>query len=107
MYRKRTSGSRKFNARMARARAAKEKIRLEGPSPDYPVKLPQVRRRVIVEDYDFGETVRHEFVLERSNRTDCYRVIVDGVTIPSRMGWAKTLEMVRKAFVRVAAAPFK
>lgn len=105
MYRRRVRGSRKFNERMARARAEKERRRLEGPSPDYPAALPTVRRRVIVEDYDFGGTVRHEFVLERSNRVDCYRVTVDGVTLPGRYGWSRMLEMVRKAFLRVGAFP--
>lgn len=71
MYRKRTLGSRKFNERMARARAAKERLRLESEAPTYPESLPLIRRRIIVEDYDCGETVRHEFVLHRSSRVDC------------------------------------
>lgn len=45
--------------------------------------------------------VWHEFVLLKSDRIDCYRVAVDGKLLPGRMGWAKILEMVRKAFLRV------
>ncbi|HEY6873251.1 MAG TPA: hypothetical protein VI298_11045 [Geobacteraceae bacterium] len=46
---------------------------------------------------------RHEIILHRSNRIDCYRVEIDGRMLPGRKGWASVLEMVRKAFVRVGA----
>lgn len=101
MYRTRTKGSQRFNERMARWREAKERKRLEGPAPKYPYEPPEIRRRIIVEDYDFGRVVRHELVLFRSDRIDCYRVAVDGKLLPGRKGWAKALELVRKAFVRV------
>lgn len=86
---------------MKRWRDAKERIRLDGSCPIYPYEPPEIRRRIIIEDYDFGRTVRHEFVLLRSNRIDCYRVAIDGKSLTERMGWAKVLELVRKAFVRV------
>lgn len=54
MYRKRTKVSKKFTERMATARAAKERKRLDGPPPEYPPDLPMIRRRVIIEDYDHG-----------------------------------------------------
>lgn len=72
----------------------------EDPST-YPYEPPEIRRRVILEDYDFDRVVRHEFVLHRSNRIDCYRVVIDGHELPQRLGWAKVMEMARKAFVRV------
>lgn len=103
MYKKRTSGSRKYNERMARARAAKERLRLEGEAPDYPPLLPLIRRRIIVEDYDHGDIVRHEFVLQRSNRIDCYYLDVDGVRLPGRYGWARILSLLRKAFPRTSS----
>jgi len=101
MYRKRTKGSKKFNERMAKARAAKERKRLDGPAPEYRPELPLVRRRLIVEDFDFGEPVRHEVVMRRSGRVDCYLLEVDGQELPGRHGWSKTLELVRKSFIRV------
>jgi hypothetical protein len=101
MYKKRIKGSRKFNERMERARAERERRRLEGPAPDYPPDLPDLRRRIVVEDFDSGEVVRHELKLYRSSRVDCYVVEVDGERLPGRMGWARVLELVRKAFVRV------
>jgi hypothetical protein len=99
MYRKRKKGSRKFNERMARARAAKERKRLAGEPLRYSPELPLIRRQVVVEDYDCGEVVRHVFVMARCSRIDCYEVSVDGRPL-GRMGWSRALEMVRKAFVR-------
>ena len=103
MYRQRFKGSQKFNERMARWREAKERIRLEGPAPHYAPDPPEIRRRVVIEDYDFGEVVRHEIILHRSNRIDCYRVEVDGRRLSQRMGWSSVLELIRKAFVRVGS----
>lgn len=104
MYRNRKKGSKKYNEAMSRARAAKEKHRLAGPSPDYLPALPLIRRRVIVEDYDLaGQVVRHEFILARSDRRDCYEVSVDGNPLAGRMGWARVLVLVRKAFIRIGS----
>ena len=103
MYHKRVKGSRKFNERLARAREERQRRRLEGPAPDYPPRLPHLRRRIVVEDFDFGEAVRHEIRLYRSSRVDCYVVEVDGRRLPGRLGWARVLELIRKAFVRVGA----
>jgi hypothetical protein len=78
----------------------------EGPPPKYPYEPPDIRRRIIVEDYDYGRMVRHEFVLLKSGRIDCYRVAVDGKLLPGRIGWSKILELVRKAFVRATTRVF-
>jgi len=99
MYRKRHHGSRKYNAmRTARLRQIEE-----GPAPDYPLDLPECRRRIIIEDLDFGP-VRHEINLFRTPRIDCYRMEVDGVMINERIGWTRALEILRKSFLRVYAA---
>jgi len=100
MYRKRTKGSKKYNHRMWLYEPP------EGPPPQYPYEPPEIRRRIIVEDYDFGRTVRHEFVLLKSNRIDCYRVAVEGKLLSGRIGWARVLEMVRKAFLRATTRVF-
>lgn len=97
MYRYRSKGSNKFSHRMQKWWVEVP----EGPPPKYPYEPPNIRRRVVIEDYDFGRTVRHEFVLLKSDRIDCYRVAVDGKLLRHRMGWAKVLELARKAFVRV------
>jgi hypothetical protein len=85
VYRKRIRGSRKFNERMERASAERARLRLGGPAPDYPPNLPELRRRIVVEDFDLGGVVRHELRLYRSGRVDCYVVEVDGARLPGRM----------------------
>jgi hypothetical protein len=103
MYRTRRHGSLKFNEKMARWRDIQLRKKPEEPAPYYGPEPPEIRRRIIVEDYDGPETTRHEIILNRSNRIDCYRVEVDGRMLPGRKGWSSVQEMVRKAFVRVGA----
>lgn len=103
-YRKRLYGSRKFNERLERTRATALRNRLELPESNYPypIELPELRRKIVITDYDFGEPVTHEILLYRSNRRDCYEISVDGQALPGRLGWARVLEKIRKAFVRVS-----
>lgn len=105
MYRKRRCGSHKYN--LARERAirsveARNEKRLAEPPPDYPLKLPELRRKIIITDYDFGEPITHEILLYRTNRVDCYQVCVDGQKLAGRFGWARVLEKIRKAFIRIS-----
>ena len=83
-------------------RAAKERIRLESPAPDYPPELPELRRIVIIIDFDFGKTV-NIIKLFKTNRIDCYRAEAGGKVWKEKIGWAKVLEGIRKSFVRVHA----
>lgn len=98
MFRKRT----KFSAKLKRMREAKERKRLENAEPVSYFTLPDLRRKIIVIDYDFGE-VRHEIILRKTNRVDCYQAVVNGKIWKERIGWAKVLEGVRKSFIRVGA----
>ncbi|MBI5410154.1 MAG: hypothetical protein HZA14_12390 [Nitrospirae bacterium] len=99
-YRKRTKGSKKYNA----MRAARLRQIAEGTAPDYPIDLPELRRRITIEDFDFGY-VKEVVELRKSNRIDSYRMIVDGTVIKrgdtERIGWARALEKIRMAFPRV------
>ncbi len=97
-YRKRTEMAK----RLAAAREAQERKRLEGPAPEYPADLPGLRREVIVRDHDFAN-VEYRFELWRTNRVDCYKLVCDGNMIAERVGWARALEIIRKGFVRVRA----
>lgn len=94
MYRKR-------HAICKRMREAKERKRLESPAPDYPAELPELRRQIIIRDFDFGE-VEYTFNLYRSNRIDCYRVETDGKMLVGRKGWSSILKLLRLAFPRVS-----
>ncbi len=99
MYRRRLKQSRK----LAAMRAAKERKRMEGPAPDYPHELPNLRRIVVVIDFDFGKVV--EVVrLYKTSRVDCYRAVVNGKDWNDRIGWTQVLNAVRRSFLRVAAA---
>ena len=75
---------------------------MEGPVPDYPHMLPDLRRKIIIIDYDFGE-VRHEIDLYRTGRVDCYRAVSDGKLWHSSIGWSRVLEGIRKSFLRVSS----
>lgn len=96
-YRKRVSGSKKFNAMLA----AKLRKIGEGEAPDYPMPLPALRRKITIESYELLEPVKHEILLYTTDRIDCYRMIVDGIVIEEKIGWSKVLDKVRKSFVRV------
>lgn len=99
MYKKRDKYSRKLKA----MREAKDRKRIEGPASDYPPVLPMLRRKIIIEDLDFG-IVRHEINLYRTNRIDLYNMEVDGRPYASGIGWSRILEIIRKQFLRVHSA---
>lgn len=96
MYKKRE----KYSKKLERMRKAKERKRLKSDTPDYPVPLPELRRMVVVVDYDFGK-VTEVMKLYKTNRIDCYKAVVNGETWKNKVGWAKCLEGIRKSFVRV------
>ena len=50
-YRKRTKYSKKLQEAMQRGR---ERARMERPAPEYPLDLPELRREIIIRDYDHG-----------------------------------------------------
>lgn len=56
---------------MAAARASKARNREEGPAPDYPTTVPELRRSIIIIDRDFG-TVEHRIDMYRTNRIDFF-----------------------------------
>lgn len=88
--------------RLIAMRAGRERTRLAAPAPDYPVQLPELRRRIVIEDWDFGHKV-HVLELHRTNRVDCYKVIADGVEWKRRVGWSNILAGLRKSMPRVGA----
>lgn len=75
---------------------------MAAPAPDYPVTLPDLRRRIVIEDFDFGHQV-HVLELYRCDRVDCYRVVADGKEWKQRIGWSRILAGLRKSLPRVGA----
>ena len=91
-YRKRTKGS----AKLAAMREAADRARMEQPAPDYVPAMPELRRRIVITDYDFGE-VTHTIDLYRTNRIDCYQVVADGKEWKKRAGAHITPDLHRPA----------
>lgn len=89
--------------KLAAIRAGRDATRMASPAPDYPVDLPNLRRRIIIEDFDFGHHV-HVMELHKTDRIDCYRVTVDGKPWKDRAGWSQILAGLRKSMPRVRAA---
>ncbi len=87
---------------LARMKAGKDSARMERPAPDYPAVLPDLRRRIVIEDFDFGHSV-HVMEFYRTNRIDCFRVVVDGKEWKRRIGFSAALAGLRKSMPRVGA----
>lgn len=92
--------TRRSRETLAKMQAGRARTRMECPAPDYPPALPELRRRIVITDYDFGERV-HTLDLYRTSRVDCYRVHVDGKPWKARIGWTKILEGLRKSLPRI------
>lgn len=85
---------------LARARAAKERKRLEDAEPR-PAPLPDKRITIEITRHDCGGE-SHVFELFSTNRIDVYRVEVDGKPW-KRCGLSQVLEGIRKATPRMVA----
>lgn len=83
-------------------RKAKERKALEYPPPDYPDTLPLYRRRITVEDFDFGYR-KEVFHLYDSGRIDSYTVVCGGQVLSWRIGMARVWDFVLERFKRVSA----
>jgi len=86
--------------KFANMRRARERRRMESDAPEYPRELPELRRKIVITDYDFGEKV-HVMELYRSDRSDCYKVLVDGRLWKKRIGFSRILAGIRKALPRI------
>lgn len=94
--------SRKYTPEKAKRMAAARVRGVEaGPSPGYPQELPDLRRTVLIIDYDQGQPITYRIDLYKSDRVDCYKAVVEGAVWKARVGWSAVLEGVRKSFVRV------
>jgi len=83
-------------------RKAKERIRLERPAPDYPVNLPELRKIIVIIDYDFGKKV-NVMRLYKTGRIDQYRAEANGKPWKQRIGLSGVLAGIRKSMPPVRA----
>lgn len=102
VYRK-TEKSIRNAAICARMRAGKARKRVEGESPDYPAPIPELRRTIIIIDYDNGLYDQHQIDLYKTPRIDQYRAVVDGKEWKKRIGFSAVLAGIRKSMPRVRA----
>ncbi|MFQ6372112.1 hypothetical protein [Shewanella sp. YIC-542] len=65
-------------------------------------RIPELRRVIEITDYDNGIPTTHTLALYKTNRIDCYRVIVDGKLWKERIGWSNILAGIRKALPRLS-----
>jgi len=76
MYRRPSSRQLAARARKLEAmRRGKEAARLARPASGRPLDLPDLRREVIVIDYDTGLPVTHTLHLHKTRRVDTYRIV--------------------------------
>lgn len=88
---------------LAKMRAGRDAARMNRPAPDYPVALPDLRRRIVIENFEFGHEV-HVMEFFKTDRIDCFRVVVDGKEWKRRIGFSQALAGLRKSMPRVGAA---
>lgn len=97
-----TSKAKRQREKLEAMRRGRERARIEGPAPDYPPQLPDLRRRIVVENFDFGHEA-HVLEFFKSDRIDCFRVVVDGREWKRRIGFSKALAGLRESMPRVGA----
>jgi hypothetical protein len=101
MYRRPSNRQLAARARKLEAmRRGKEAARLARPASGRPLDLPDLRREVIVIDYDTGLPVTHTLHLHKTRRVDTYRIVADGKSWKCG-GWTAALDGLRKAYPRV------
>lgn len=101
MYRKPSPKRQAAHARKLEAlRRGRDRANANKPARLYPPTLPDLRREVIVIDYDSGQPVTHTLHLFKTRRVDSYRIEADGK--PWKVcGWTTALEGLRKSYQRV------
>jgi hypothetical protein len=98
-YRRSNRYQQRIAARQRAMREGKARARMEREMPER-WEPPDLRRRLIVEDYDSGSVHRTVIDMHATPRIDCYRVAIDGKPQPGRLGWSRILGMLRVAMPR-------
>ena len=66
--------TRRSREQLARMKSGQDAARMAHPAPERVPDLPDLRRRLVVEDFDFGHCV-HVLEFYRTRRVECYRVL--------------------------------
>jgi hypothetical protein len=86
--------------RIEALKRGRDRANASKPARGYPPVLPDLRREVIVIDFDGPEPITHTLHLFKTRRVDMYRVEADGKPWKS-CGWSAALAGLRKAYQRV------
>lgn len=97
MYRQTNKASKNY-----RKSYTNRKFDIEQESFVEPQNIPELRRIIEITDYDSGEPITHKLELYKTDRSDCYKVLVDGKLWKKRIGWSNILAGIRKALPRLA-----
>lgn len=98
MYRHTNKSSKKFRNSDSNQ---KQQARQENHETNPVQKIPNLRRVVLITDYDSGKPITHKLELFKTDRIDCYKVVVDGRLWKERIGWSNILIGIRKALPRL------
>lgn len=97
MYRQTNKASKNY-----RKSYTNRKFNIEQESFVEPQNIPELRRIIEITDYDSGEPITHKLELYKTDRIDCYKVLVDGKLWKNRIGWSNISAGIRKALPRLA-----
>ncbi len=67
-------------------------------------QVPSLRRVIEITDYDTGTPIHHKVELYKTDRIDCYDVVIDGELWKRRIGWSRILSSIRKAMPRLSGS---
>ena len=97
MYRKTNKASKNYRKSYTNRNFDREQGRFVEPQ-----SIPELRKVIEIIDYDSGEPITHKLELYKTDRIDCYKVLVDGKLWKQRIGWSNILAGIRKALPRLA-----
>ena len=97
MYRKTNKASKNYRKSYTNRNSDREQERFVEQQ-----SIPELRRVIEIIDYDSGEPITHKLELYKTDRIDCYKVLVDGKLWKQRIGWSNILAGIRKALPRLA-----
>ena len=96
MYRKTNNASKNYLKSYTNRNSDREQGRFVEPQ-----SIPELRRVIEIIDYDSGEPITHKLELYKTDRIDCYKVLVEGKLWKQRIDWSNILAGIRKAFPRL------
>ncbi|TMO42235.1 hypothetical protein, partial [Pseudoalteromonas ruthenica] len=85
MYRQTNKASKNY-----RKSYTNRKFAIEQESFVEPQNIPELRRIIEITDYDNGDPITHKREKYKTDRLDCYKVLVDGMLWKKRIVWRES-----------------